>query len=343
MIEQVGRFWRSQTVRLTLIYVAIIMSMSLLFSGALFSVSSGYLERQIPERVLNDEMGQFGPAPRVIRYIEQQTTQGKADMLAQLMVFNCLVLVFGGAISFVLARWTLSPIERNMASQTRFVSDASHELRTPLTAIQTSNEVALRRKQLTIEQAKQLITENLEDVKRLQRMITRLFQIISQDSKLIFDLVAAQAVIDRSIADVRSLAQAKSIDIVTEPSSLMVNVDYDAASQALTALIDNAIKYSADNSKVIIKSRHYKRSFVAIDVIDHGVGISKNDLKNIFNRFYRSDEARTRRDTNGFGLGLEIAQKLALAHGGNIEVKSKPGQGSVFSLLLPYQKTQAAK
>lgn len=106
----------------------------------------------------------------------------------------------------------------------------------------------------------------------------------------------------------------------------------------MTILLDNAVKYSSDKSNVTLTSSKYKRSLVRISVKDEGIGISRTDQDKIFNRFYRSDEARSRDDNGGYGLGLEIARNIAERHGGSIELKSRVGSGSTFSLVLPASK-----
>jgi two-component system sensor histidine kinase CiaH len=340
MIEQIAHFWQSQTVRLAGVYIAIIMLMSVSFSVAIFSVSASHIERQIPEELVRDDAGQFGPPQRVIRYIEQQSQASKTDLATQLTLFNLLVLVFGAALSFVLARWTLEPIERSVAAQTRFVSDASHELRTPLTTIQTTNEVALRRKNLSVRDARDVLENNLVDVRRLQRMINKLLQIVASDTiNLTLLPTHLDQIVQLAVNDTSAQAEAKHIAISTNiEHDTMVLADLESAAQALTVLLDNAIKYSSEQSTVTIRQRKVRRTHLAIDVIDLGGGIAKADQKQIFDRFYRTDEARTDNGNGGFGLGLGIAQRIAKAHGGTIEVKSQLKKGSTFSFVVSRAK-----
>lgn len=338
MREQVAYFWKSQTVRLTTIYLAIIMLMSLAFTSVLYVVSAGHIDRQVPDEVVEDDAGSFGTSPRIVRYIKQQSQQSKADLIFQLTLFNLLIFIFGAALSYILARWTLDPIEKNVAAQSRFVSDASHELRTPLTTIQTTNEVALRRASLSAKDAKKIIEENLSDVQRLQRMIEKLMQLVTNDMSLQIAPIQISEVVDRSLLDVSGVAFDKKIKIDASVSNYIVDADPESASQALTVLLDNAIKYSNAGSTVKVVTRKRRRSQAIIDVIDNGPGITKQDQKKIFDRFYRTDAARTHDSHGGFGLGLGIAQRIAVAHGGNIEVSSTLKSGSRFSLVLPVHK-----
>lgn len=347
MITQLGEFFRSQTSRLLLTYLAIIMAMSISFSAIIYGASIHQLERQLPSRapsgIYIDDDGIPIGGLSVQSFIQEQVAQGKKELLIQLYVLNLVMLIFGAAFSYMLARWTLEPIEQNVEAQTRFVSDASHELRTPLTAIQATNEVALRRKKLTLAEAKEVIQSNLDDVQRLQRMSSMLLQLASSDdNKLLVSPVAVHEIVPLAITNVAVNAVTKKITIDDTTKNNMVLADVESAAQALTILLDNAIKYSPEGSQVTVATQQ-RRSMVALSVADHGPGIAHDEQKKIFDRFYRSDTARTHDSTGGYGLGLEIAQKIAKSHHGTIELTSTPGKGSTFSLLLPSAKAQPKK
>ena len=348
MITQLAEFFRSQTSRLLLTYLAIIMAMSLSFSAIMYGASVSQLERQLPSKApsgiyLDDDGRPIVGTPSIQAFIQEQVAQGKKELFIQLFVLNLVMLIFGAAFSYMLARWTLEPIEQNVEAQTRFVSDASHELRTPLTAIQATNEVALRRKKLTLSEAKEVIQSNLDDVQRLQRMSSMLLQLASNDdSELIVAPVTVHDIVSLAITNVAVNAVTKKITIDDTTKNDTVLADVESAAQALTILLDNAIKYSPAGSQVTVSTRQ-KRSMVALSVSDHGPGIARDEQKKIFDRFYRSDEARTHDATGGYGLGLEIAQKIAKSHHGSIELTSTPGKGSTFSLLLPSAKAQSKK
>jgi len=102
----------------------------------------------------------------------------------------------------------------------------------------------------------------------------------------------------------------------------------------LVILLDNGIKYSPERSKISLEVKKLGRE-VKIIIKDEGVGIGKEELPHIFDRFYRADNARTKSETNGYGLGLAIAKKIIDEHGGKIEVESKTGKGSMFIVILP--------
>lgn len=336
-MSHLGEFWQSQTSRLMLTYLAIIMAMSISFSAIIYVASVEQLERQLPRDFYVDELGRFGPTPRVQAYIQEMIAAGKQELLIRLYVLNIIMLVFGAAFSFMLARWTLEPIERNIKAQTQFVSDASHELRTPLTAIQATNEVALRRKKLTLDEARETIQSNLDDVKRLQRMTSMLLELLNNRRNLVLVPTPVQDIVSQSMTDVAPSAMNRNITIDDQTDNIDVMACRETSAQALTVLLDNAIKYSPDDSTVTLKTKR-QRNRIAIEVIDQGPGIAKDEQQRIFSRFYRGDESRTSNGSGGYGLGLEIAQNIAEAHDGTIELKSAPGKGSTFSLVLPAAK-----
>lgn len=335
-------FWRRQTTRLTAIYLAVIMALSLGFSSILYFVSAAQLERQVPGDYFSDEGGQFLPAARVQRYLSSQVDAGKRELVVRLAVLNTVMLLFGAAISYILARKTLEPIERNDEAQTQFVSDVSHELRTPLTALQATNEVALRKKKLTIQEARQIIQSNIDDVGRMQRMTTLLLSLLSDHAALTRQTIGIHDIVSRAITTIAPQALERDIALDDTTKNLQVDVDPDAIAQVLVVLLDNAIKYSALGSTVTLSTTP-KRQMVALTVADTGQGIAPEDQERIFRRFYRSDAARSRASGDGYGLGLTIAQKIVTAHGGTIELRSQLSKGSQFSLLLPLAKFKKSK
>lgn len=339
MIEQVGEFWRSQTTRLALVYLAIIMAMSISFSLSIYRISAEQLEQQLPGSAWSDERGAIEPSARTGMYLAASVQEAKKQLGLRLYILNLVMVVLGAAFSVLMARWTLEPIERNIGAQARFVSDASHELRTPLTSIQTANEVALRRKKLTLAEARQTLRDNLDDVQRLQRLSTMLLQVAADDMPLQREPLSVAQLAHRVIRATDTDARANSVTVThTIDPQLLVEADEAAATQALTILVDNAIKYSPPDEAIAI-SAIQRRANIVIRVTDHGPGIAKADQRRVFERFYRTDQARQRSGaTSGYGLGLEIARKIARHHGGDIELRSALGRGSTFSLVLPAAK-----
>ena len=328
--------FHSAALKLTAWYLAIIMAISLIFSFSLYHVSGDDLGRNV-----NRQIGYFnnflGPNESqnygILR--QHQLDQDLNHLKTNLVFFNLLVLVGGGAASYWLARRSLDPIEEALEAQTRFASDASHELRTPLTAIQTENEVALRDKNLTKSQAVGLLKSNLEEVAKLRGLSEGLLRLANGNGAISDPQpVSLKSVADLAAERYQKAASSKHITITNLLPVTQALGDKDSLSELLSVFIDNAIKYSQPGSLIKISgSRHGKQAIVKIE--DHGQGIKQKDLPRIFDRFYQADMSRNKQQAGGYGLGLAIAKKIAEAHHGHIEVTSTVGQGTVFTIFLP--------
>lgn len=334
-VEVILRFLRTTTSRLALTYLAIIMLMSIGFSIVFYNTSANQLNRQLPPGSF------YGTAfegvdlrHNVDQFLRDRINEGRRALLTRLILLNLLVLSLGGVLSYYLARRTLMPIEDSMEAQSRFVSDAAHELRTPLTAIQTSNEVALRKAKLSLPEAKELIEQNTNDVIKLKQLSDGLLQLAVKDNRSP-DLapVSLQDVALEAMNQVVGLAQAKGITVQDEVPDIKVVADKQGLVQALVALLDNAIKYSEPNTTITLGG-YAKGKFAYLNVRDQGMGIRAADLPHIFRRFYRADRSRSKLTQEGYGLGLSIAEAVIKAQRGEISASSQLGKGSVFIIKL---------
>jgi two-component system sensor histidine kinase CiaH len=327
--------FHSAAVKLTVWYLAIIMSLSLIFSFSLYKVSSEDLGRNV-----NRQIGYFNNllAPdQVGDYRELRSAQLDQDinhLKGNLVLFNLMVLVGGGAASYWLARRTLEPIEEALEGQTRFASDASHELRTPLTAMMTENEVALRSKSLTKTDAVKVIKSNLEEAAKLKSLAEGLLRLSSGAVSQSPEPVKLKSVCSEAIDRYAKAAQQKKITLINQVGDLTVIGDKDGLVELLSIFLDNAIKYIPAGSSIKISAARRSKN-VVVQIIDTGNGIKQTDLPHIFDRFYRADSSRTKESEGGYGLGLAIAKKIAEAHRGHIEVSSAVGKGTTFSVFLP--------
>lgn len=327
--------FHSAALKLTLWYLAIIMAISLMFSGLLYRVSSQELEHNV-----NRQLGYFnnflGPIDFDIynNLRQRQLDEDTSHLKTNLLVFNILVLAAGGAASYWLARRTLEPIETALEAQSRFAADASHELRTPLTAIQTENEVALRNSKLTKDEAVSLVKSNLEEVAKLRALsegLLRLANGAGQDIQR--QPVDIKPIMATAINRHSKSATAKKIKVTSKVDG-RVEGDYEALVELFSILIDNSIKYSGRSTSVKISSKLHNKQ-LEVNVADQGQGIDPEELPHIFERFYRADRSRSRSDEGGYGLGLAIAKQIAELHKGYITVQSSPDKGSAFIVSLP--------
>ncbi|OPY66759.1 MAG: Sensor kinase CusS [Syntrophorhabdus sp. PtaU1.Bin002] len=217
----------------------------------------------------------------------------------------------------------------------QFSIDVSHELKTPLTILKGATEVALR-KEREKEDYKGLLKSNLEEIDRMSRIIDDLLLLSKADAKEItlnLEEIALRDLIMGVCMDMKIFADKKGIEIdVGDLEDVRLKGDELKIRRMLWNIVENGIKYTENGGKIFISS-YVNDGYARIDVKDSGAGISEEDIRFIFDRFYRAD--RSRRRESGSGLGLSISKWIAEAHGGNIEVKSWPGQGSLFSMKLP--------
>lgn len=229
----------------------------------------------------------------------------------------------------------LARLEESVGRITQFTANASHELRAPISLIRTTAEVAVRRPR-TPDEYRQALVEILEEAERTSQVVESLMLLARTDSgRELLDLGTVDlAEILRWAAEVgEKLADAHGITFsLTSPDPVAIHGDAQALQRALLILLDNAAKYTAAGGWIKVESSCRGQSAV-VSVADSGIGIAAEDLPHIFDRFWRADRARTR-DQGGAGLGLSIANWIATAHGGTIEVTSAPGSGSVFTLVL---------
>ena len=313
--------------RLALSYLAVIMTLSLAFSVLIYAITSAQLNRPLPP-------GEHAQQPPELierqfsRRLEQRNSETRGSVIISLAALNGVMLLIGYWLSLLLARRTLAPIERAMRAQVQFVSDASHELRTPLTALMTTNEVALRKKTLDEKKVRAVFQRNIDEVEKLRELTDNLLQLTQVDNQQIEKQAVDMSKLIRDTVDrYQSVADKKQVVLDVQVPSVNHVVAVVAVTQILGMLIDNAIKYSPSGSTVVIRLDGQ-----TLSVVDQGIGIAKQDQAKIFNRFYRSDEARTRGRSSGYGLGLAIARAVADKNGYQLSVKSELGQSSTFSL-----------
>jgi heavy metal sensor kinase len=220
----------------------------------------------------------------------------------------------------------------------QFTADASHELQTPLTILKGEMEVALRSPR-SPEEYQRILKSALEEIDRIARLVEGLLLLARADAGVLrMDrrTVDLAQLIEEVYGQARILAEAHSLHFRLGPvEPLSVQGDYAHLRRLLLNLVDNAVKYTPPDGRVTISLKS-SGGWASIRVEDTGMGISPEDQSRIFQRFYRSAEARSRGE-GGAGLGLCIAQSIAEAHGGRIEVESAAGRESSFTLLLPTQ------
>lgn len=230
----------------------------------------------------------------------------------------------------------IARLQKSFEQIKQFSGDASHELRTPLTIMKGEVELALRTER-TKEEYQDILISILEEIDRMINIVENLLLLAKSD--------AGEILINKKEIDLKDIllelceqlemfAEGKKVKLVYDNlKSSIIEGDKLRLRQVFTNLIVNAIKYNVDNGKVIVTLEELKNGVLVV-IEDTGIGIKKEELPKIFDRFYRSDKSRKRED-GGAGLGLNICKSIIEAHGGYIDVESEVGVGSKFSVWLP--------
>ena len=231
--------------------------------------------------------------------------------------------------------------EKEERERRLFVSNVSHELRTPLTSVKSYLE-ALDEGALYEPVAPDFIKVSLNETNRMMRMVTDLLHLSRIDnatSHLDVELINFTAFITfilNRFDKIRAQDQEKKYELVRDYpiTSVWIEIDTDKMTQVIDNILNNAIKYSPDGGKITVSMKTTDDQMI-LSISDQGLGIPKQDLPKIFDRFYRVDKARSRAQ-GGTGLGLAIAKEIIKQHNGFIWAKSEYGKGSTFTIVLPY-------
>jgi signal transduction histidine kinase len=235
----------------------------------------------------------------------------------------------------------LDRIERSYNSQKQFVSDASHELRTPIAVIRGYTDMLKRWGKDDPEILDEGITAISQETEGMKDLVESLLFLARHDKKTLMMEISLFNPCDliQEVVKEEKMVHENYSFITQQMDEMMINADRNMIKQVLRILCDNAVKYSAEKTTVTLSCIRQQNGLCCLSVQDQGQGISQEDLPKIFDRFYRSDKAR-KSETGGHGLGLSIARIIVVAHDGKIKVRSKPGDGTVFSVLLPVEEKE---
>jgi signal transduction histidine kinase len=276
-----------------------------------------------------------------IGYLQVQLpTKSRDDAvreLALITLFVAPVVLLGlGWSSYLVSEKATVQIKQTLATLRQFIADASHELYTPLTIVQAANETLSKDANVARWGGSELeISENA--LERMERMIEDLMLLSTVDVPISAEdrkIVALTPLLENIINQFRPKFELKNVALTY--SAITEGVVFGDAAElerVFANLLENSWRYTAPTGKVAVRLSQEKNS-IKIEVSDNGVGIPKESLPNIFDRFYRVDSSRSR-SSGGAGLGLSIAKAIVQSHSGSIEVTSEPGSGSTFSILLP--------
>lgn len=341
-LNRIQHMFRSTTIRLTGWYLLVLMSLSIIFSLVIYQIATGEVNTRLERFQTSIQQSRdFAPLTMATEILRAgELNEAQTNLSIELFYVNLLILVVGGFVSYFLAKRNLLPIEKAHEAQSRFTSDASHELRTPLAVMKTEIEVALRDKTATVDNLKDVLSSNLEEVDNLSRLAEMLLNLSRLDSnKLQLGPVnlnkAAKGI-------VKDFNQSSSRLLLTHHKQQIINGNEMAIADLIKILIDNALQYSPKYSLISItisQSDHHAK----FEITNTGPGIQPDKLPHIFDRFYRADSARTNAENKGYGLGLALAKSIVKLHNGEIIATSTPDLATTFTITLPLFSSIQAK
>ena len=216
------------------------------------------------------------------------------------------------------------------------VGNISHELRTPIAGIKAMAETLLNGAIDDKEVARDFLSRIESEADRLTHMVaelTQLSRIETGQAELKIESADLNALIDEAVAELSPLAEKQQVKLLKQlsPDLPSVRVDKDRIRQTIINIVHNAIKFNKPGGRVTV-STNFDDKLTTVNFADTGIGISKDDLPHVFERFFKADKART---GGGSGLGLAIAKYTVQAHGGDIRAQSEEGKGSTFTFTLP--------
>ncbi len=242
------------------------------------------------------------------------------DLKISILIFVLLEIIIV-YVSNKLTKWIINPAIEAMEKQKQFITDASHELKTPIAVILANSEA------LENDFQKKWINNIKSETERMNRLITSLLDLSKIENtaeKDLYTLNNLSKLIENSSLTFEGLIYEKKIKFETKiKENIYFNCNSDQIKQLVAILLDNAIKHSEENGKIIISLKMEKNEII-FDVTNKGNPIPKEEQEKIFERFYRLDEARNRKE-NRYGLGLAIAKNIVLNHNGKISASSNNG------------------
>lgn len=325
--------------KLSLFYSLLFLSLFWLFSYGLYfwmehSFGEGYISQVKQRHVQQGQFeGEFDDRKTTIVIIAADVA---LDQLRNVLVtINGISLFVIPTISWYLAKRNLAPIQVAHEKQKQFVSDASHELRTPLSIMSGEIEIALK-KERKAQEYQTILKSNKEELTRLTSLVENLLFLAREDRNKMVPLTDRVDVTDlllTLISQLKPIYTNKHLKVHFKAAeeSIVIKGNKELLHQLFFNLLDNAIKYTDKGEIRVTLSQEGRYAKVVIK--DTGIGISQEHQKQLFDRFYRIDSARS--ETKGYGLGLAISKAIVARHNGSITVTSTPHKGSTFTVSLP--------
>jgi two-component system, OmpR family, phosphate regulon sensor histidine kinase PhoR len=241
----------------------------------------------------------------------------------------------------------ITELKRVNEMRSDFVANVSHELRTPLSILRGYIETLLDNPKTSPKELARILQVMERHSKRLGLLVDDLLtlaEVESANSNLQLSEVNLSELLGKVVHDWEKKVAEKQLKMSVDVAATVpvILADETRLEEVLYNLLDNAVKYSREKGEIRLHAEQRDDDEIALSVSDGGVGIGKNDLPRIFERFYRADKARSPESIRGTGLGLSIVKHIAQRHGGRVEAESEPGKGTTIRVLLPLQLSNAA-
>ncbi len=325
------------------------------------SVSPEYISSSVLERVIGDALTESVTSERIgdlhVVWKSAVTEQGNmriaivdttmADRALANLLLNAVVVMAASlsilfAVASFLSNWAIAPIARAWEQQRRFVADASHELKTPLSVILANSQILARDGRIPGDDVR-WVQSTVDEAQHMKNLVSDLLELAKAEegrdgigSALSMEDIDLSNLVESAVLEFDPVAFERgcSIEASIEPD-LRVKGDPEWLERLAKILLDNACKYARPQSTVRVGLRRSSRH-VQLSVNNQGTPIAREDLPHIFERFYRSERARSRTngDEGGFGLGLAIAKGVAEACGGGISAESSDEAGTTFTVTF---------
>lgn len=262
-----------------------------------------------------------------------------------LIFLGVFALVLATVIGYILAGRAIAPMKEAYEKQKQFAADASHELRTPLAVVMASADLLMADPSIQNPFLREVIEDVKSEVKKMSKLVSDLLLVARSDNnalKVKFQKLDLGKLLQQNIRMMTPLAEKKEISLHGENfRKTIISADEQRMKQLILILVDNAIKYTPNGGKVIVRQENSDATHAIFSVQDSGIGIAQEDKEKIFDRFYRVDKVRSR-EMGGNGLGLSIAMEILKLHKGKISVDSEINVGTKFTVELPAKRSETS-
>lgn len=306
-----GDIFKSAHFSLSMLYFLILLTIVGIFNIVIFySINTNTMEISTPliETSFSKDKSSYGTDELREKIITARNKRASEQITESILILDFLILLAGGIGSFWLARRALEPLEKAHKLQSEFVSNASHEIRTPLAAIQLETEMILKDKTASKDELREVLESNLEEAKSLTAMVKMLLSLSKINEEIPLSAVNLNETIKARISKFPDAE--KKINFESGKEFIVQNNE-TAIDEIAMILIDNALKYNISKEPIEVKIFRQNRQAV-LEISNFSNEIPQDELNKFFNRFYRCDKVRScNNHTEGYGLGLAIAKKLA--------------------------------